>query len=244
MKYRFVFAGLAALLLASCASMSEPKLLKPFTKVALVGVTSNAQLYYVGDQPPQPSLLSEAVNVVAGDSQDPTAIDILGERTAGLVKKAEGLLASALKATPELALVPSSELFASAAFGALKDETAQAAVLMKPQGYKFLKTVDASIAGPLAAELGVNGLVVASFTFQKAMDMGMMGTGTLTAQTTLNIFVYDKAGTLVFTKGYIGRSKNTVGVVANIYDLVKYPAVLVDATQVAIDKFSADLMAR
>jgi len=72
----------------------------------------------------------------------------------------------------------------------------------------------------------------------------MMGTGTLGAQTTLTLAAYDAAGKLVFTKMYVGVSKSTTGVVANVNDPGKYESVVNDATQVSVDKFAADLTAK
>ena len=55
MKHLLAFIALT-LVLTGCASLNEPKLLQPLTKVALVSVVSNDQLYFRGDKPPQPSV--------------------------------------------------------------------------------------------------------------------------------------------------------------------------------------------
>jgi len=233
----------AATLLASCASVSEPKLLSGFTKVTLVSVSANPKLYYVGDQPPQASLTDLAMNSASNDGKNLNAANRLLENTDVYVAKAEAVLAGALNSAKGSTLIPKETLFASQAYSGVADERAFGSTLLKPVGYKFVKLGDSVLASNLAKELGANGVITANFLFQKNMAFGIAGTGTLGAQTTLTIAAYDTTGKMVFTKMYVGVSKSNTGVVANVYDPSKYEPVVLDSIQAAVGNFATDLAA-
>lgn len=242
MKTQILSSVFVAALLASCASMSEPKLMQTMTKVTLVSVVANDKLYYVGDQPPKASLTDLAMNAASNDGKNVNAANRLLEKTDVFVVKAEELLAGALASAKGSTLIPKETLFSSPTYANASDDKVTGAFSMRPAGYKFVKLTDATLAN-LSKDVGANGLISASFLFQKAMAMGMMGTGTLGAQTTLTIQAYDTTGKMVFTKVYVGVSKSNTGVLANVYDPTKYESVVNEATQVAVDKFGADLAA-
>jgi len=184
-----------------------------------------------------------ALNAASNHGKNNSTVNKVLEKTDLFVAKAEELLAAALSSNKGSTLIPKDALFASKAYADANEEKLAGAVMLRPMGYKFVK-LDATLAGNLGKELGANGVITANLLFQKAMSMGMMGTGTLGAQTTLTLAAYDAAGKLVFTKMYVGVSKSTTGVVANVNDPGKYESVVNDATQVSVDKFAADLTAK
>lgn len=244
MKVQVLGGILAAALLASCASVSDPKLLAPLTKLTLVSVSANPQLYYVGDQPPKADLLDNVMNVASNEGKNLNVANRLLEKTEVYLAKSEELLAAALASAKGSTLIPKDTLFASQAYGSAAEDKIVGVAALRPAGYKFIRFSDAALAGKLVEELGANGMISASFVFQKVMAFGMMGTGTLGSQTTMTIQAFDSKGKLVFTKVYLGVSKTNTGVVANVYDPAKYEPVVMESAKIAVDRFAADLAAR
>lgn len=244
MKLQVLGGLLAAGLLASCASLSDPKLLAPLSKVTLVSVSANDKLYYVGDEPPKASVLDNVMNLASNDGKNSNVANRLLEKTEVYVTKSEELLASVLGSAKGSTLIPKDSLFASQAYANASEDSLMGVAALRPAGYKFIKFGDAELAGQLMEELGANGIISASFLFQKVMAFGMMGTGTLGAHTSLTIQAFNSKGKLVFTKVYVGVSKSNTGVVAEVYDPAKYEPVVMESVKIAVDRFAADLAAR
>jgi hypothetical protein len=244
MKLFSVVLILASLILTGCASMSEPKLLQPLTKVALVSVWANDQLYYFGDQPPKASLLSSAMNVASNNGNNNALANTVLEKTDVLIAKADDALTAALGSARGMALTAKADLFASKAYAGAAEDNLNGLVLLKPVGYKFIQFGDTALASSLSKELGVNGMMTARFLFQKHIITGMMGTGSLGAMTTMTIQAFDANGKEVFVKSYLGESQKQILVASNLYNLVEYQELAADATQKAVSLFAADLAAR
>jgi hypothetical protein len=233
MKVSIPFLILGALALSGCTSLGEPSLLRPLTKLALVKVVSNDQLYDKGARPPQPRVANAPLNKGANH-----------EKADSLVTKADEMLIEAMGSTSGSTLVSKADLFASQSYKDAGEDLLNAATFLKPDGYKYIRAKDYILAAALKKELGVNGLIAASFLFQRNLVAGTDGTESLGAITTLTVEAFDVQGKLVFSQAYIGRSKDTMDAAANLYDKGKFELLALDATRAAITMFSTDLAAR
>lgn len=203
--------------LAGCASLGDPSALKGLNTIALVGVTANNQLYYVGENPPALDLMNAALNAGAnqGDTNDFASI-ALG-RTEALFAKSvtrlEERLATLLKTG---AAVTGTE-----AYKAAPAEGGANVVQLIGAGYKV---VPMNALALLATSLEADAVATVQFTFQKELRAGFLGTGKLGAYVTLLFTVYNRAGERIFEKAFAAQSPETVDVLANVFDGRSYAA--------------------
>ncbi len=242
MKHLLAFIALT-LVLTGCASLNEPKLLQPLTKVALVSVVSNDQLYFRGDKPPQPSVANGLLSQQTNQGNSNALLNTVLEKTDGLLAKGDELLTTALGSARGVTLTTKDDLFASKVYQGAWDDKLGGMVLLTPVGYRFVKADDPNLASGLAKQLGVNGLFTANFLFQKEVTLGVADNGSMGARTTLTITAHDATGRLVFRQVYLGQSKDTELLVAGVYDPQKFQVLGEQATKAAVDKFATDLAA-
>jgi hypothetical protein len=119
-----------------------------------------------------------------------------------------------------LDIIDNAPLLASASYKAAKEDPLLAAGgIITLQDYKLLSVNNAKQFQAIAAENSLGGGVYAFAKFDKMMSGGIGLNGSAKAAITLNLFILNKNGKIVFQKSFFGTSKKTFTVIAGIYDV-------------------------
>lgn len=240
-RFALALASILVLGLSGCASMSNPKSLAPLARLAVTSVSANAEVTWQGEQPAS-GLLVAAANMAANSSKETDAkAAALLSRADVLVVQADAILLEALAASRASRLVPKDQVLATTAYAKAKEKKAVGTTLLKPSDYKFVDLKDSSLAKGLKSEAKVDGTILAYFQFNKVMKAGVEKNGSMGAYVMLSVQVLDASGKMVFTKGYQVTGKDSIPVVAGIYDAEKLKAAFELATRAACQGFVADL---
>lgn len=241
MKNPYLLLVLGALALTGCQSLSDAGALRSLTKVALISVVANDQVYYVGEKPVKPQVVTTLTRKVSNAAQTTEAVNLRLEKTDVLTAKAEELLTAALASAKGKDFTAKADLFASKGYAGVVDNGLDGFGFTKPEGFKFLRFDDREQIMNLARELGANGLIAADFLFQKERATAKEQSGVLVARTTLTISAYNRDGRLSYRQAFVGTSQNSEDVTDNLYDLEKFQSLTEEATKAAIAKFTGDL---
>jgi hypothetical protein len=234
----------AALCLAACVSYANPKALSALPKLAIAGLQSNSEISWYGDDDSKKGgLVSGVANLMSnsGKKVDDTTAAFL-ERADGLVAEAEATLASKLSAARGSGFVPPAVILPSDPYKTAKETKIIGLSLLKPDGYRFVDASDKALPVRLKRELGVDGVLYATFGFQKRMWAGVGKNGSMTSYVTLQVVGVDGAGKMVFNKFYSYTGKARLAVVADIYDPLKLKESFSESIASVCDLFVSDLM--
>lgn len=244
MKKLLIVPALLALVLAGCATLSNPKALAPLSHVGVVSVSSNAQIDWFGQKPSNGGLLGAAMNLASNNGKKPSgdASSFLS-RADGLIGVANKDLLSAVSSAEGAGFVPESKVTGSAAYRAALGQTAEGIALLKPRPYKFVSRKNTTLENGLKSELGIDGDIFADFQFDKMMKAGVAHNGQMGAHVGLTVTVVDPSGKILFEKRYLVTSKKSIAVVAGVYDPKDLEGAFSQAIKTACSRFAADLTA-
>jgi hypothetical protein len=241
------FAALAACALAffalsGCVSLSNAGVIRLMSKVALVSVTSNADVEWAGDDEKSGGLGKGLLNIASNKSKatDEKVAAVLS-RADVLVDEAESVLYKGLANAPSIQFIPKHVLFKSAAYSNAREIVGANMTMLKPEGYRFIPAGAKELPAALETELGAKGTLYAALDFSKAMKTGLGRSGVMVARVSMTVSCIDPKGKTVFWKNYRAASDDTIPVVVGVYDPFKLNDLMKEAIKKACSSFIADL---
>jgi hypothetical protein len=245
MKSKGIAALLALSLLAlsGCVSMSNPGVIRLMSKVALVSVTSNADVEWAGDDDNKSGGLGKGLlNIASNKSKasDEKVAAVLS-RADVLVDEAESALYKGLANAPSIQLISKHILFKAAAYSNAREIIGANMAMLKPEGYRFIASGAKELYSGLESELGAKGTLHAVFDFSKSMKTGLGRSGVMVARVNLMVSAIDAKGKTVFMKSYRAASDDTIPVVVGVYDPFKLNDLMKDAIKEVCASFIADV---
>jgi hypothetical protein len=120
------------------------------------------------------------------------------------------------------------------------DKIAVKAGFIQPKDYRLVDVRDTAFAQSLAREIGAQGTLFLEFTFFKQMSTGMGKNGTMRAQVQMLATLIDTNGKAYFQKVYVASSKDTIGVVMEVYDTDKFMDMIPPIITTVIEQFTED----
>lgn len=231
-----------AVTLAGCATLSNPKTLAALSRVGVVSVTSNADVGWFGQGQSNGGLLGAAMNLASSSGNNPNGEgSAILSRADNLIGMANNTLLAAVASSEGTAFVPERRIVDSAAYREATGKSVEGVAILKPKSYKFVSRKDTALSGSLKSQLGLDGDIFAFFQFDKMMKSGVGHNGTMGAHVGLTITVVNPEGKTIFEKRYLTISKESIAVVAGVYDPKSLEDAFSRATKTVCAEFAADL---
>ena len=213
-----IILGITAILLfgASCASQNTAAILADREPIALVSMASNMYAFWHGEDPIGP----EVIGFLAPRALRTDPDMVVAARLDELINTAEAMFRTVLADSSFINLAEREMVLSSQAYQNAREQRRRPYTNMAmPAGYKFVDFRDGDFFSALASETGIQRSMFVEFDFTKSMS-GMFGfgqSGSLRADLTMRVLIFDAQGRRLFRNSYTVWSDSTISVSSGAY---------------------------